>query len=125
VKVASAAEAEYGALFMAAREAEAIRMTLADLGYPQQATSLICDNKCAVSLGNNTIIPKKSKSIDMNFHWVRDRIKQNHFTLTWAPGSSNLADFFTKAHAVKHHRAIRYLYVYDPPDGDIKPLDHS
>jgi hypothetical protein len=42
--VASAFEAEYAAMFMNAQTAESIRSTLADLGYPQNATPIIADN---------------------------------------------------------------------------------
>ena len=66
--VASAAEAEYAALFMAARDAVDIRNILSDLGYPQPPTSLLCDNACDVGLATNTIRQRWSKSIDMRFH---------------------------------------------------------
>ena len=114
VTVSSAAEAEYAALFLVAKEAEAMRATLEDLGYPQGPTPLICDNACAVGISNRTVKQKRTKAIDMRLHWVRDRVDQKHFFVEWQPGITNLADFFTKAHAVSHHKAIRYLYVTDP-----------
>ena len=49
---------------------------------------------------------KRSKSIDMRFHWIRDRIKQGHFVVTWIKGANNLADFFTKALPVNVHLLI-------------------
>jgi hypothetical protein len=111
--VASAAEAEYAALFLVAQVAEGFRNTLHDLGYPQSPTPIICDNACAVAITNNTVKQKRSKAIDMRFHWVRDRVQQGHFIVSWRPGTENLADFFTKAHSVKHHMAMRILYVSD------------
>ena len=32
---------------------------------------------------------------DMKYHWIRDRIKQGHFSVVWRKGADNLADFFT------------------------------
>jgi hypothetical protein len=107
----SATEAEYAALFLNAVDAEGIRLQLSDLGFPQGATPLISDNKCAVGIGNSTVKIRRTKAMDMRWHWVRDRIRQEHFTLTWYPGVDNLADFFTKSHPAIHHNAMRQYYV--------------
>ena len=125
VTVSSAAEAEYAALFLVAKEAEVMRATLADLGYPQDPTPLICDNSCAVGITNRKVKQKRTKAIDMRFHWVRDRVDQKHFIVEWQPGVTNLADYFTKAHAVSHHKAIRYLYVTDPIPTVIRQCAHA
>jgi hypothetical protein len=113
VVVASAAEAEYAAIFTVAHEAEPLRHTLTELGFPQPPTLITCDNQCAVGLALNTVKEKRTKAIDMRYHWIRDRIKQNHFLIEWQPGSTNLADFFTKAHPVHHHKDVRHFYVSD------------
>ena len=47
----------------------------------------------------------------MIFHWVRDRIRQNHFHIFWEEGKKNLADYVTKHHLIWHHRAMRPRYV--------------
>jgi hypothetical protein len=91
------AEAEYGGIFAAARIAVDERNILADLGHPQPATVIFCDNEVAIGLANRTVCPKMSKSLDMRFHWLRDRIDQGQFRVLFVPGKKNLADFFTKA----------------------------
>ena len=53
--------------------------------------------------------------MDMRFHWIADRVRQGHFTVTWKSGSTNIADYFTKIHMAKHHRIMRNTFVYDPP----------
>jgi hypothetical protein len=35
-----------------------------------------------------------SKSLDMRFHWLRDRVDQGQFRVLFAPGLKNLADVF-------------------------------
>ena len=47
----------------------------------------------------------------MRYHWIRDQVKLRVFKITWKAGIPNLADFFTKAHHVKHHLDIRWKYV--------------
>ena len=110
--VASAFEAEYAAMFMNAQTAESIRSTLVDLGYPQDATPIIADNLTAVNVVNKVSAQRRSKAIDMRFHWIRDRVEQGHFNIFWLPGTSNLADFFTKIHSPSHHINMRAHYVH-------------
>jgi hypothetical protein len=115
VVVASAAEAEYGGIFHNAKEGVALRNTLADLGHPQPPTVITTDNQVAQNLANDTVKQRRSKAVDMRYHWIRDRIRQGQFNVNWQPGTANLADFFTKLHPPKYHREIRKLYVTDPP----------
>ena len=119
VVLSSAAETEYGSVFVGCQEAEPLRSTLEDLEHPQGATSIQCDNKCAVGLANNTVKERMSKAVDMRFHWIRDRVKQGHFTIEWRRGTDNLADYFTKEHPLRHFRTMRSFFVTDPAD---KPM---
>ena len=114
VVVASVAEGEYGSVFVNAKHAVGTRTILAALGYPQPATPIFTDNACAVGLATDTVKVKRGKSIDMRFHWIRDRIKQNQFSVSWIPGTANLADFFTKALPVKRHQELMKLLVNTP-----------
>ena len=75
----------------------------------------LCDNKCAESIALDTIKPKRTKSIDMRFHWIRDRIKQQQFVVAWRKGADNLADFFTKPLPVHAHQSLMPLLVHTPP----------
>jgi hypothetical protein len=112
--VSSAFEAEYAAMYLNATTSEGIRNILADLGYPQGPTPIISDNQCAVGVANRTVKQRRSKAIDMRYHWIRDRVSQGHFTVTWRPGKTNLADFLTKAHPVKHQLEMRKFFVKIP-----------
>jgi len=114
--VDSAAAAEYAALFICAQFATSLRLTLAELGYPQTATPITCDNECAVGIANKSLTQKRSKTIDMRYHWVQDQVSLGNFTVNWAPGKWNLADFFTKAHPVHHHVSMMKIYLL-PEEG--------
>jgi hypothetical protein len=94
--VASAGEAEYGAAFVFAQHGVWLQTIATALGQIQPPTPIFCDNEFAIGLASDTIKQKKSKSIDMRFHWLRDCIRQSQFTITHLPGKLNLADFFTK-----------------------------
>ena len=95
--VASVAEAELGAAFQNAQKAVEFRNTLHELGYPQQATTIMIDNTVAEGLAADTVNSKRSKSMDVRFFWLRDRIKQGQFAVQHLAGRWNIADFFTKS----------------------------
>ena len=52
----------------------------------------------------------------MRYHWIQDQIILDNFTVTWAAGKDNLADFFTKAHPVSHHILMMKTYLV-PEEG--------
>ncbi len=110
------AEAEYAGLFAAARIATNERQILADMGHPQPPTPLFCDNEVAIGLATETINLKMSKSLNMRFHWLRDRVRQGHFRVIFVPGLRNVADFFTKALPVARHRILAPFFGIDPDD---------
>jgi hypothetical protein len=109
--LASAAEAEIGALFLNGQEALPIRVTLAELGHPQPPTPMQTDNSTAAGLAKDTIKQKRSKAIDMRFYWIKDRVGQKQFLVYWRPGPENLGDYHTKHHSPSHHRTMRPTYL--------------
>ena len=114
--VASAAEAEYGTLFIAGKSLLPLRNTLHDLGYNQPPTILITDNEAAKNIANNTCKIRRSKSIDMRYHWIRDRIELKDFKIVWEPGDSSIADYMSKTQPVAVVLKMRKYYVnYEKP----------
>jgi hypothetical protein len=109
--MSSAAEAELGALYINAREAIPQRHLLIEMGHPQPPTPIQIDNSTALGVVTNTIQPKRTKAMDMRFHWLRCRTNQQQFRTHWRAGSTNLADYVTKHHPAIHHRAVRPLYL--------------
>ena len=110
--MASAAEAEVGASYLAAQEACPIRTTLEELGHRQPPTPLQTDNSIAKGIIEGTVKQKRSKAIDMRFYWIKDRVQQGQFAIYWRPGATNMGDYFTKHHSPAHHLAMRPLYLY-------------
>jgi hypothetical protein len=101
-------------LYLNAQDAEVDRQTLRDLGHPQKPPQIIYDNVPAGRIANRTAKIKRSKAIDMRYHWIQDRVELGHFILKWAPGTANLADFPSKAHPIHHFLSIRPFFVTYP-----------
>jgi hypothetical protein len=115
--VASAAEAELGALFHNCQDGIIFRQTLEDMGHPQPKTPVHCDNATAVGIANNTVKRQRSRSMEMRFFWIGDKIAQEMYDVSWHPGQENLADYQSKHHTGAHHKAVRpwYLHQADSP----------
>ena len=112
--MASAAEAEFGALFLNGQAAVPIRTSLIKMHHPQPPTPIQVDNSTAVGIDNKSIKQKRSKAMDMRFHWIQDIILQEQFNVFWKPGPTNLGDFHSKHHPTPHHIQVRYTNLREP-----------
>ena len=65
--MASATKSELAALFITAREMIPHRQTLINMGWPQPKSPIQTDNSTAAGVVNNTIVPRRSKMMDMHF----------------------------------------------------------
>jgi hypothetical protein len=90
--VATAAESEVGACSKKSQSGAPLRVTLTELGHQQPATPLRTDNSTAFGILNETIKQKRSKDMDMRYHWLTDRVRQKHLNVYWHPGKDNLGD---------------------------------
>ena len=109
--MSSAAEAELAAVYLNAKEAVYLRQILTEIGHPQPRTPIQTDNSTAEGVINHKIQPRRTKAMDMRFHWLRDREAQGQFKIYWRPGKTNLADYFTKHHPPLHHVNIRAEFL--------------
>jgi hypothetical protein len=110
--VASAAESEAGACFHNAQSGAPLRVTLTELGHIQPPTPLRTDNSTAFGILTETIKEKRSKEMDMRYHWLTDRVCQKQFDVYWHPGWENLGDYHTKHHSAQHHKYMRVLILH-------------
>jgi hypothetical protein len=99
----STAEAEYVAVTSAAQELTWLKLLLQGLGKPQSHVELMEDNQACIVLSRNPQDHKRTKHIQVRYHYVRDHIKNGEFMLKYCPTESQLdsADqcFGTYAHA--------------------------
>ena len=78
--MSSAAEAENGALFLNSRQDIPTRTTLIEMGHQHPPTpKQVVYNTTALGFVGKNITPKATKSIDLNFWWIRDRLDRKQF----------------------------------------------
>jgi histone deacetylase 1/2 len=79
-----------------------IEALLAELGVKlKEKSSLWCDNLDATYLSANLIFHARTKHIEIDFHFVRERVANNLLAIRFISSNDQVADGFTKALLVK------------------------
>ena len=81
----STTEAEYMALSDAAKEAVYLRALLNKIGYPQKVVEIFNDNQGTIQLTKNSMFHKRSKHIDIRFHFIQEVIHRNIIQIYYQP----------------------------------------
>ena len=66
-----------------------------------------CDNMSAGSLAANPIFHARTKHLEIDLHFVRDKVLQQDLEVRYVPSCDQFADCFTKALAVTQHQYLR------------------
>ncbi len=91
--MSSAAEAEIVGSHINARKGVEICNILKEMGHMQPPTPVQTDNSKADGIVNLRVQPKRTKAMDMRFHWLHDRgVNQKQFKFYWRPGTLIRAD---------------------------------
>ena len=81
------------------------------MGHPQPRTPIQTNILMTEGVEYNKIQLKRTKAMDMRFHWLRDREAQEQFRIYWRPAKTNLADYSTKHHPPSHHANVRSEFL--------------
>ena len=65
-----AAESEIGSMYVNARESLPAQQSFNEMGHRQPQTPIQTDNTAAYSVVTNNVQPKRTKTMDMRFHWL-------------------------------------------------------
>jgi hypothetical protein len=88
--VSSAAEAECGGLYHNSQNVIPIRDSLIAIGHPQPPTPIKTDNSTALGIVTSLTKPKCSKTWDMLYHWIEDRVHMGHLRPYWDKGINTI-----------------------------------
>jgi histone deacetylase 1/2 len=94
----SSTEAEYKALADATAEVIWLQVLLTELGVSQsRAACLWCDNIGATYLSKNPVFHARTKHIEVDYHFVRERVARKLLDIRFIPSGDQVADGFTKS----------------------------
>lgn len=94
----SSAEAEYRSLASSAAEITWLTFLLRDIGIQlREPPQLLCDNLSALHMTVNPVFHARSKHIELDYHFVREKVARGVLITRFLPSSLQVADIFTKA----------------------------
>ncbi|MCH82167.1 retrovirus-related Pol polyprotein from transposon TNT 1-94, partial [Trifolium medium] len=103
----SSTEAEYRSMANTTAELLWIQSLLQELQVPFHTPTLLCDNISAVSLAHNPILHSRTKHIELDIHFVREKVLSKHLNVLHVPASDQLVDPLTKPLSPSNYAAIR------------------
>ena len=109
----SSTEAEYRSLATGAAELAWLRQVLCNLKlYLPSAPLIWCDNTSALALASNPVFHGRMKHIEVDYHFVREKVVRDDLLLQFISTHDQLADIFTKAlPSTRFHQLCSKLMV--------------
>jgi hypothetical protein len=93
----SSAEAEYRAIANAVSECSWLRHLLGELLCSVPTTTVaFCDNISSVYMSRNPVHHRRTKHIELDIHFVREKVAIGEVRVTHIPSARQIADVFTK-----------------------------
>ena len=79
---------------------------------------LYCDNKATISISHNPVQYDKIKHIEVDRHFIKEKIEKGTICMTYIPTREQLADIFTKGLQRSSFEDFIYkldmINIYDP-----------
>ncbi|KAL5713478.1 hypothetical protein ACHQM5_015548 [Ranunculus cassubicifolius] len=92
----SSTEAEYRQLPYTAAEISWLRSLFKDLGIHMSTPLIWCDNISSISLASNPVFHSKMKHLEVDYHYVREKVIHKELQVCYINTKDQVADIFTK-----------------------------
>ena len=93
----SRVEAQFKALTHWTCELIWIKKLLEELRlFQNNPMKLFCDNQATISIANNPVHHDRTKHVEVDKHFIKEKIESRKICLTHVPTSQHVADIFTK-----------------------------
>lgn len=103
----STSESEYIAASNAIKELVWLKRLLTELTLNENITpKFYMDNQSAIRLIKNPEFHKRTKHIDVRYHFIREKFEAGDFELDYVSSDEQIADIFTKALSKFRHQYL-------------------
>jgi hypothetical protein len=93
----STAEAEFRAMAHGICEILWLKILLLELGlFQTKPMILYCDNKAALDIAHNPVQHSRTKHIEIDRHFIKEKLEKREICMPFVRSSSQLADILTK-----------------------------
>lgn len=105
----SSAESEYRSMSTAAGEIVWIEGILKDLSLAVDLPIVLhCDNKAAQHIAAHPVYHERTKHLNIDCHYVRERIDEGFIKTAYVQSSQQIADVLTKPLGELQHRTLSF-----------------
>jgi histone deacetylase 1/2 len=112
----SSTEAEYKALANGTDEVIWLQYLLTDLQISSASAPIIwCDNLGATYLSTNPVFHARTKHVEVDYHFVRDRVAKKEIQICFISSRDQLVDVFTEPLPTSSFTAFCFKLRVDPP----------
>lgn len=98
-----------------AAELSWLTMLLSDLHVVLPPPTLWFDNLSAISLSSNPVFHARSKHIEVDYHYVRERVAAQKLFNRYVSTSDQVADILTKPLSVSQFQFLQHQLLVRPP----------
>ena len=106
----SSTEAEYMALSDCSQQVVWVHTLLGELGYALKPILICGDNQGLIFIGSNPVTEKRSKHIDIRYHYIHEVIRRKIAEVYFIEGEENPADLLTKNLGVVKFQKFRAMF---------------
>ncbi|CAN6479073.1 unnamed protein product [Victoria cruziana] len=92
----STAKAEYRAMAAGVADVTWVRHLLEELNELISSSILFCDNQSAINITKNSILHCRTKHIEIDQHFIRQKVENREIKPAYVRSDSQIADMFTK-----------------------------
>ncbi|CAL2269959.1 unnamed protein product [Prunus armeniaca] len=122
----SSTEVEYPALANNASDLFWIRQVLQDLQICLPNPPIVnCDNLAAIALSSNPVYHSRFKHLDIDFHFIREKVQRKDLIVQYIPTEEQLADVFAKGlHSPIFSQHFAHLRLGYPSQLGLRGIDN-
>ena len=94
----SSVEAELREMAYGICEGVWLKLLLKEMGLPlESSVKFLCDNQATISIAKNPVYHDRIKHVDIDRHFIREKIEDKSITVEYTLTSLQTADILTKA----------------------------
>ena len=121
----SSAKSEYRGLVSLTAELVWIQFLLRELCLPTSPLVLWCDNQSAALLAANPVFHSHSKHIELDLHFIREKVLRQELQICYVSSTDQLADILTKHLSISQFCSLRSKFTVTSPPMSLRGDDNQ